>query len=168
MSQVDNRTLMARALGLAGCDYREALFNKYRKVCWPNLRELQAELPNHMLGIKLDKRNRDSYPPGKSGKKFLVDWLSKHPIQGQEEIRKLQDLVARLKLNAAHRAPRQRKPRHKGGNVIADTDDKKVPLNLNAAVKKPSDHGTVEKEKVLTDFVLIGISHRPTDYSIFS
>ena len=98
-TDLDMKTLMARALGLQGCDYQEAPFNQYRKMCQPNKKLLYLECTRRyaVFRIGLNKTNRHQYPNPKSPKETMEDWLRRNPIEDEPEKSTLIGLVTNLK-----------------------------------------------------------------------
>ena len=109
---LDERTLMARALGLPGCDFEEPPFRDHG--CTPNKDDVCKELKRRLVlfDIKPTKANRIKFelPSLKSAKDDLVKWLRENPIRNEKEVAMLQNLVARLR-NRILAAPRPPEPR---------------------------------------------------------
>ena len=106
---------MARALGLAGCDFQEAPYNKHKRLCTPTRSELYAEFQRRLglFGIKVGRENRLLFPTIQSDKETVIDWLKNNPIQDQQQVLQLQTLASRLRDRIANapRVPRKRAPR---------------------------------------------------------
>ena len=114
---LDDHTLMARALGLHGCDFEELPFREHRRLCTPSIVDLRKEFKRRLglFGIKRTKANRSKFPCAQSPKETLIKWLRENQIRDEREAGRLQDLVARLrvKVSSAPRAPRYRPSRPK-------------------------------------------------------
>ena len=130
---LDDRTIMARALGISGCDFKKPPFNAHKRMCSPSKRELFKEFKRRLplLGIKPTKVTRHKYPNFNSPVSDLAKWLRQNPIRDENEIRELKEVVKGLKtrIAGASRAPRQKKsqaPRQHealSGEAKQDNDD---------------------------------------------
>ena len=96
---MDSPTLMARALGLPGCDFREAPFTQHERECSPTREMLYAECERRcsVFGIKLRNGNSNSRPNCKSPIDALINWLISNPIKDEHESARLIALVRKLK-----------------------------------------------------------------------
>ena len=55
---LNDHTIMARALGLQGCDFQDWPFNQHQRMCWPSRAELYKEFERRCaLGIKCKNGN---------------------------------------------------------------------------------------------------------------
>ena len=101
---LDERTVMARALGIPRCDYREPPFNKHKVFCSPTKKDLYKEFQRRLSlsGIKLTKATRAQYPNKQNPLHVFAKWLHQNPIRDQDEIQRLRLLVQVIKTRIAN------------------------------------------------------------------
>ena len=142
------RTTMARALGLPGCDFESHPFNRHKSMCSPNLKDLKLEFKRRcpLLGINLGRSSRHQFllPSVHSNKEAFTKWLRSHPIKGEDEIRKLRDLVDNIRdrVLAAPRFPRQRPARRQQHQPIGTSEEDKEAKNSSHS--RDIEHGVQE------------------------
>ena len=99
VQQLDPQTLLARSLGLPGCDFRWGPFQRQPQRCTPTkavlLQECERRFPTYR--IHLSRTTRSFYPNKCSHKQALINWLLMHPIQDGQEIDDLVSQVDRLR-----------------------------------------------------------------------
>ena len=96
---LDAATIMARALGLAGCDYRNHPF-KNNRLYTPTKPTLFAECMRRksMMGLQVNRQNRWQVPTTGWTVHNLTYWLRKHPIESGDEAEELARRVAEFKV----------------------------------------------------------------------
>lgn len=89
------RLVLARALGLPGCDFQEKPFHR-RKRYTPSRNDLldECERRINIMGVRLNRNNRYQYPNPQWRKDGLADWLrdNRAPESSQETL----DLTSRV------------------------------------------------------------------------
>ena len=135
--EFDAQTLMAKGLGLPGCHFEESPFNQHKRRCTPNRQVLYRECQRRLeiLGIKLNRANRTSFPNSKSSRKHLVLWLERNPIQ--EEGNKILQLVTDLKKKLGSLDPDSEAVKDASSSMAQMNNNKKVIISDST---KPISH----------------------------
>ena len=78
---LEPKVLLARALGLPGCDFQASPFTDYNK-CIPTRKDLLLEARRRfqILGIDKSGNNRSLLPTTNSTKPVFISWLTENPI----------------------------------------------------------------------------------------
>ena len=93
VESLDIHTLMARALGLAGCDFRESPFTRRTREFSPKRDTLHSEIRRRAEIMRFGTK----HPNSGASKDTIINWLYSNPIQDEQEAKSLVRRVAKLK-----------------------------------------------------------------------
>ena len=92
--QLSTSVVLARALGLKGCDYERDEPFKGRPSFKPTKDVLVEECKRRLMGVEINRKNRWKYPTSRWCVDDLVAWLRENPIQSSDKAEELRQHVA--------------------------------------------------------------------------
>ena len=145
---------MARALGLAGCDYQQEPFRHKRRYT-PTQIDLMNECKRRMriMGVVMNRRNRCQYPSSKCSADALAEWLRTAATHSDDEAKELTSIVAVFKKETLQAQPLDAPARQDNGQPLS----KETQQDDSSGVSKASpnkNHHSIEQNGWANDVKL--------------
>ena len=122
------RVVLARALGLPGCDFQQNPSTRRQKDYSPKKEELVEECKRRLriMGLATNRGNRWQYPTSQWTAENLAAWLRKNVTHSEDEVQDLTSLIAVLKtelLEPTIADQDQQLSFHAGNDSIPEADE---------------------------------------------